>query len=47
VFPLLKTCWALTGRPKTSRDMKKDCDKPGCPNEHRSQVLARGGEVIE
>jgi len=27
--------------------MKKDCDKPGCPNEHRSQVLARGGEVIE
>jgi hypothetical protein len=23
--------------PKTSRDMKKDCGKPGCPNDHRSQ----------
>jgi hypothetical protein len=28
--------------PKTSRDWKKDCGKPGCPNDHRSQVLARG-----
>jgi hypothetical protein len=27
--------------------MKKDCGKPGCPNDHRSQVLARDDEVIE
>jgi hypothetical protein len=27
---------------KTSRDWKKDCGKPGCPNDHRSQVLSRG-----
>jgi hypothetical protein len=27
--------------------MKKDCGKPGCPNDHRRQVLARGDEVIE
>jgi len=37
VFPLSTTCWALTGVPKTSRDMKKDCGKPGCPNDDRSQ----------
>src|SRR5882757_9061651 len=43
-FPLSKTCWALIGMPKTSRDTKKDCGKPGCPNDHRSQVLARGDE---
>jgi hypothetical protein len=42
VFPLSKTCWALIGVPKTSRDTKKDCGKPGCPNDHRRQVLARG-----
>jgi len=30
--------------PKTSRDTKKDCGKPGCPNDHRSQALARGDE---
>jgi hypothetical protein len=30
--------------PKTSRDTKKDCGKPGCPNVYRSQVLARGDE---
>ena len=41
VFPISKTCWALIGVPKTSRDTKKDCGKPGCPNDHRSQVLAR------
>src|SRR6266436_2743663 len=46
VFPLSKTCWALGG-PKTSRDTQKDCGEPGCPNDHRSQVLARGDEVIE
>ena len=33
--------------PKTSRDTKKDCGEPGCPNDHRSQVFARGDEVIE
>src|ERR1700682_1526269 len=43
-FPLLRTWWALIGMPKTSRDTKKDCGKPGCPNDHRSQVLARGDE---
>ena len=47
VFPLSKTCRALIGAPKTSRDTKKDCGKPGCPNDHRSQVFARGDEVIE
>ncbi|MEH2567843.1 SAM domain-containing protein [Bradyrhizobium sp. AZCC 2289] len=25
------------GGQKTSRDSKKDCGKPGCPNDHRSQ----------
>src|SRR3979490_1875264 len=44
VFPVSKTCWALIGVPKTSRESKKDCGKPGCPNDHRSQVLARGDE---
>jgi hypothetical protein len=39
VFPLLKTCWALIGA-KASRGTKKDCGKPGCPNDHGSQVLA-------
>jgi TolB-like protein len=33
VFPISKTCWALISMPKTSRDTKKDCGKPGCPNE--------------
>ena len=46
VFPLSKTWWALGG-PKTSRDMKKDCGKLDCPNDHRSEVLAGGDEVIE
>jgi hypothetical protein len=30
----------------TSRDTKKDYGKPGCPNDHRSQALAHGDEVI-
>jgi len=38
----LKDVLALIGVPKTSRDTKKDCGKPGCPNDHRRQVLARG-----
>jgi len=46
VFPLLKTCWGLIGVAKTSRDTKKGCVRPGCPNDHRSQVLARGDEMI-
>src|SRR6266404_8242117 len=42
VFPLSRTCGAL-GSAKTFCDTKKkDCGKPGCPNDHRSQVLARG-----
>jgi tetratricopeptide (TPR) repeat protein len=40
VFPISKTCSPLFGVPKTSRDTKKDCGKPGCPNDRRSQVLA-------
>jgi hypothetical protein len=28
-------------RAETSRDWKKECGEPGCPNDHRSQVLAR------
>ena len=45
VFPILKTSWAPLGAPKTSRDTKKHCGKPGCPNNHRSQVLSCGDEV--
>jgi hypothetical protein len=45
VFPLSKTWWAL-GVPKTSRDTKKDCGKPGCPNDHRRKMLAHGDEVV-
>ena len=33
----LKNVLPLFGGPKTSRDWKKDCGKPGCLNEHRSQ----------
>jgi hypothetical protein len=33
--------------PKMLRDTEKDCGKPGCPNDPRSQVLAHGDEVIE
>jgi hypothetical protein len=40
-------CGALIGVPKTSRDTKKDCGKPGCPNDHHGQVLALGDEVIK
>ena len=47
VFPISKTCWALIGGPKTSRDTKKHCGEPGCPNDHRSQVLALRDEVID
>src|SRR6266480_3482935 len=44
VFPLSKTWWALGGVPKTSCDWKKDCGELACPNDHPSQVLARGDE---
>ena len=40
VFPLLKTSWAPIGVLKTSREWEKDCGEPGCPNDHRSEVLA-------
>src|SRR5258706_15536061 len=43
VFPISKTWWAL-GVPKTSRDTKKDCGEPGCPNDH-AKVLARAASV--
>jgi hypothetical protein len=33
--------------PKILRDTEKDCGEPGCPNDHRSWVLARGVDVIE
>jgi hypothetical protein len=29
------------------RDTQKDCGKPGCLNDYRIQVLARGDEMIE
>jgi hypothetical protein len=32
--------WWAIGGPKTSRDMKKDCGEPGCPNDRRSQPVA-------
>src|SRR5258705_2919880 len=47
VFPRSKTCWALIGVPKTSRDWKKDCGKPGYPNDHRREVLAGGDKENE
>src|ERR1700737_746421 len=37
VFPISKMRGALIGVPKTSRDTKKHCGEPGCPNDHRSQ----------
>jgi hypothetical protein len=33
--------------PKILRDTQKDCGKPGCLNDYRIQVLARGDEMIE
>jgi hypothetical protein len=45
VFPISKA--GALGGPKTSRDLKKDCGEPGCPNDHRSEVLAGGDKVIE
>src|SRR5260221_12955301 len=41
VFPLSKTWWAL-GVLKTSRDTKKDCGKPGCPNDEDRMTSANG-----
>jgi hypothetical protein len=38
---------ALIGMPKTSRDTKKDCGKPGCQNDHRRKMLVRWDEMIE
>src|SRR5436190_16595193 len=45
VFPRSGTCWAVGGT-KTSRDMKKDCGKPACPNDHRSQVPGDRGDAL-
>src|SRR6267378_2013167 len=47
VFPPSKTCWALIGVPRTSRDWKKDYGEPGCLNDHRSQLdrLRRGDRI--
>src|ERR1700681_767736 len=42
MFSPSKTWWGHIGVATTSRDTKKHCGKPGCPNDHRSQVLARG-----
>ena len=47
VFPISKTCWSLFGMPKTSRDTKKHCGEPGCPNDDRRKMLARWDEVVE
>ena len=38
----LKTRWALFGAPKTSRDTKKGCGKPGC----RNDLTARWSAVV-
>jgi hypothetical protein len=47
VFLISKTCWALISTPKILRDTQKGRGKPGCLNNYRIQVLARGGEMIE
>jgi hypothetical protein len=47
VFPISKMCGARIGVAKTFRDTKKDCGKPGCPNDHRRKMLARWDEMIE
>ena len=47
VFPISKTCSPLFGGPKTSRDWKKDCGKPGCPNDYFAGGSSRSDEVIE
>src|SRR5260370_40517926 len=47
VFPDSKTWLALIGMPKPPRDLKKDCGEPGCPNGHRTYLLARGEGGIE
>src|SRR6266446_2945457 len=44
VFPLSKTWWALIGTSNTSRDTKKDCGEPGCPNDQSSPVFAGSDE---
>jgi hypothetical protein len=38
---------ALISMPNILRDTQKDCGKPGCLNDYRVQVLARGDEMIE
>ena len=43
----LKDVLALISMPNILRDTQKDCGKPGCLNDYRIQVLARGDEMIE
>ena len=43
----LKDVLGPFGGPKTSRDTKKDCGEPGCPNDHRSKCSPVCDEVIE
>jgi hypothetical protein len=38
---------AVGSMPKILRDTQQDCGKPGCLNDNRIQVLARGDEMIE
>jgi hypothetical protein len=40
-------CLALIDVLRTSRDMRKDCGKQGCPNDHLGQGTRLGNEVIE
>src|SRR6266567_8177091 len=47
VFPISKTCSPLFGVPKTSRDWKKDCGKPDCPNDQKQPGSTVCNEVIE
>ena len=42
----LKDVLALISMPNILRDTQKDCGKPGCLNDYRIQVLARGDEMI-
>jgi hypothetical protein len=42
-----KDVLGLISMPKILRNTQKDCGKPGCPNDYRIQVLARGDEMIK
>jgi hypothetical protein len=38
-------CFGSNFKDALGRSAEKDSGKPGCPNDHRSQVLARDDEV--